>query len=255
VSQSELNPVIDAEAVASHRKGIYKLGGTAALIVVLVPLAEIAINFLPGVARASQGTVTVVDWFTLFRNHWFLGLRNLGLLNIVGAALLAPAILAIYSALKRGNEAYAGLSRIFFFVGMAIYLAENRAFPMLSLSHQYAVATTDAQRSSSIAAGQAMLSEGHNRAGLLLVEFACLVISVVMLRGNVFSKATAYAGILGNALLIVVEVILTSTSRLSDAGMILAGTGGFSITISYLLVGRRLLQLAYGKPGNPVIGG
>lgn len=115
MSQSELNHVTDAGAVASHRKGLYKLGGTAALIAVLVPLAEIAINFLPGVARASQGTVTVVDWFTLFQNQWFLGLRNLGLLNIIGAALLAPAILAIYSALRRGNEAYAGLSTILFF--------------------------------------------------------------------------------------------------------------------------------------------
>jgi Domain of unknown function (DUF4386) len=249
VSRSELNHVIDAEAVISHRKGLYKLGGTAVLIAVLVPLAEVAINFLPGVARASQGTVTAVDWFTLFQHHWFLGLRNLGLLNIVGAVLLAPAILAIYSALRRANEAYTGLSTILFFVGMAIYLAGNKAFPMLSLSRQYAVATTDAQRSSLIAAGQAMLAEGHNRAGLLLIEFACLAVSVVMLRGNVFSKATAYAGILGNALLIVVEVILTSTSRLPDEGMILAGAGGLSIMIWYLLVGRRLLQLGWQTRG------
>ena len=99
-----------------------------------------------------------------------------------------------------------------------------------------------------------MLAEGHNRAGLLLIEFACLVISVVMLRGKVFSKATAYAGILGNALLIVVEIILTSTRRLPDAGMVVAGAGGFSIMIWYLLVGRRLLQLGDGKPGSPVVG-
>lgn len=98
-----------------------------------------------------------------------------------------------------------------------------------------------------------MLAEGHNRAGLLLIEFACLVISVVMLRGNVFSKATAYAGILGNALLTVVEVILTSTSSLPDVGMILAGAGGFSIMIWYLLVGRRLLELAYRKPASPLV--
>lgn len=99
-----------------------------------------------------------------------------------------------------------------------------------------------------------MLAEGHNRADLLLIELACLMISVVMLRGNVFSRATAYAGILGNALLIVVEVILTSTSRLPDRGMLLAGAGGFSIVIWYLLVGRRLLQLGYGKPGSSVVG-
>ena len=247
MSQSKLNHVIDAEAAASRREGLYKLGGTAALIALLVPLAEVAINFLPGVARASQGTVTVVDWFTLFQNHWFLGLRNLGLLNIVGAALLAPAILAIYSALRRSHEVYAALSTILFFVGMAIYVAGNRAFPMLSLSGQYASATTETQRSLLIAAGQVMLAERHNRAGLLLIELACLVISVVMLRGKVFSKATSYAGILGNALLMVVEIILISARRLPDAGMVFAGAGGLAVMIWYLLVGRRLLQLGYGK--------
>jgi len=243
VSRSELKPVIDAETVESGWKGLCKVGGTTALIAVLVPLAEVAINYLPGLARASQQTVTVVDWFTLFQNHWFLGLRNLGLLNLVGAVLLAPMVFAIYSALRRDNEAYAALGTILFFVGIAVYLAGNRAFTMLSLSGQYASAATDAQRSLFIAAGQAMLAEGQSRAGILLIEFACLVISAVMLRSKVFSKATAYAGILGNVLLIVVEIILAFARRLPDAGIVIAGGGGLSIMTWYLLVGRRLLQL------------
>lgn len=234
---------MDTEAAGSSWKSLYKLGGTTALITVVVVLGEIAINYIPGVADASQRTVTVMDWFALFQNHWFLGLRNLGLLNLIGAALLAPTIFAIYAALRRDNEAYAAFGTILFFVGIAVYLASSRAFPMLSLSGQYASATTDAQRSLLVAAGQTMLAEGQNRAGILLIEFACLVISTVMLRGKVFNKATAYAGIFGNVLLMVVEIILAFARRLPEAGMVIAGGGGLSIMIWYLLVGRRLLQL------------
>ena len=64
-----------------------------------------------------------------------------------------------------------------------------------------------------------------------------------MLRGKVFSKATAYAGILGNVLLMVFEIILAFVPPSLDAGMVIAVGGGLSIMIWYLLVGRRLLQL------------
>ena len=88
-----------------------------------------------------------------------------------------------------------------------------------------------------------MLAEGQTRAGIPLIEFASLVISVVMLRGKVFSKATAYAGILGNALLMGFEVILAFLPALLNVGLVIAGGGGLAIMIWYFLVGRRLLQL------------
>ena len=243
MSQPERNQVIDPGTAASGWKGIYKLGGITALIAAVAPLAEVLIGFLPGLARLTQGTVTVTDWLTLFHNHWFLGLRNLGLVNIIGAALLAPTVLAIFSALRRDNEAFAAFGTILFFVGMAVYIASNRGFAMLSLSSQYASAATDAQKALLAAAGQAMLAEGQTRAGIPLIEFAGLVISAVMLRGKTFSKATAYAGILGNALLMVFEIILALAPRLLNVGLAIAGGGGLAITVWYLLVGRRLLQL------------
>ena len=91
------------------------------------------------------------------------------------------------------------------FVGIAVYLASNQAFSLLSLSDQYAAATTDAQRSMLLAAGQALLTIhdpnalGPGTLGFLLVNLAGLIISGVMLRSNVFGKITAYAGILANA--------------------------------------------------------
>ncbi|MGA7409776.1 MAG: DUF4386 family protein, partial [Bryobacteraceae bacterium] len=162
------------------------------------------------------------------------------------AALLAPTFLAIYSALRRDNEAFAAFGTILFFLGMAVYFAGNRAFSMLSLSGQYASATTDAQRSLLVAAGQAILAEGQSRAGIPLIEFACLVISVVMLKGKVFSKATAYAGILGNGLLLVVEVALTVMRALSGVWMVVASGAGLLMMAWYLLVSNRLLRLPRG---------
>jgi len=233
---------MDTATPESGWKSLSQVGGATVLIVFLIPLAEIAISYLPGVEHATQGTVTVVDWFTLFQTHSFLGLRNLGFLNLIAIVLLAPTVLAIYSAIRQDNEAYAAFGTILFFVGMAVYLASSRAFPMLALSGQYASATTDAQRSLLVAAGQTMLAEGQIRVGVPLVEFACLVISVVMLQGKVFSKVTAYAGILGNVLLMVVEIIL-STRGLTNAGMAIAVGAGLSMMTWYFLVGRRLLQM------------
>jgi hypothetical protein len=242
VSAPEPNRNPDTETTGRRWKGLYRLGGITALIILLLPPAEIGIDLIPGLNRAPASVVTVLDWFTLFQNHWFLGLRNLGLLNLVGAALLAPTILAVYSALQRESEAFSALGTILFLIGVGVYFANNKAFAMLSLSRQYASATSDAQRALFAAAGQATLAEGESRAGLLLVEFACLVISAVMLRGKTFSKATAYAGILGNALLMAVEILFVPVS--TGVGMVVAACAGISIMTWYLLTGRRLLQLA-----------
>lgn len=241
---SELKQATAAPTGDSGWQALYTAGGIAALMTILIPPAEIIIGLLPGVERASASTITVVDWFVLFHDHWFLGLRNLGLLNLIAAALLVPTVLAVYFALRGDGEAFSALGTVLFFMGIAVYIANHRAFPMLSLSRQYTSATSDAQRSLLAAAGQAMLTEGQSRSGVLLIEFACLVISAAMLRGNRFSKVTAGAGILGNALMMVVEVMFVPVS--GGAGMVVAAVGGISIMTWYLLVGRRLLQL--GRP-------
>jgi hypothetical protein len=240
--QSESNHGAETKPAETDWRGLYKLGAFTALILILLPPAEIIVDLLPGAERVSDSTVTVVDWFSLFHDNWFLGLRNLGLLNLVGAALLVPTILAVYSALRRSNEAFGALGAILFFMGIAVYIAGSRAFPILSLSRQYAAATTDAQRSLLTAAGQGMLAEGQSRSGVLLIEFACLLISTVMLKGKVYSKVTACAGMLGNALLMVVEIAFIPVS--SSPAMVVAACGGLSIMTWYLLVARRLFQLA-----------
>lgn len=246
MSQLKLNQVTDAEIADSNWKSLYKVGAASALIVVLVALMEIIITFLPGGSRVAE---TVIDWFTLFEDNWFLGLRNLGLLNIVMTVLGIPTFFALYGAHRRVNQVYAALAMIISFIGVAVFLATNRAFPMLELSRQYAAATTDAQRSMLAAVGQAMLSVGKSHTpgtfmGFLLSEIAGITISVVMLRSRVFSKVTAYAGILAFTLLLIFEISSSFVPALFDVVIIVAMGGGILSMIWYVLVARRLFQLA-----------
>src|SRR3972149_4501572 len=134
-----------------QRKNIFIIGGTAALFTVLVALSETVITFLPG---GSKQVETVIDWFTQLQNNWFMGLRNLGLLNIIMFVLGIPVYFALYTVHRKVNKEFGALAMIVSFIGVAVFFATNRAFSMLELSGQYAQAVTDAQRSIFAAAGE-----------------------------------------------------------------------------------------------------
>ena len=72
---------------------------------------------------------------------------------------------------------------------------------MVSLSGQYAAATTDAKRILLLAAGHGVLAVGGMGAGAYGIPscgVAGQVISVVMLRTSIFSRVALYVGILAN---------------------------------------------------------
>ncbi len=127
-------------SVDAGRARLYRLGSMAALLIVLTALLEIIITFLPG-GYASANTVS--DWFKLLQNNWFLGLRNLGLLNVVMTFLGIPMFLALYTSLRNIDQPFPALALILSLIGVAVFYSTNRAFSMLDLSHQYAAATTE----------------------------------------------------------------------------------------------------------------
>jgi hypothetical protein len=240
------------EIEESPWQSLYIVGGMAALIIVVVALIEIIITFLPE-GNAPQETVS--NWFSLFENNWFLGLRNLGLLNIIIMVSGIPAFLALYGVHRHINQAYAMLAMIIFFIGVGVFLATNRALPMLELSHQYAAATTDAQRAMLAAAGQAMLAVGKSHSpgtwlGFFLSEVAGVIISVVMLKGKIFSEATAYVGMVGFSCLLVFDIVSSFALALADAAIVLAMMGGLLSMAWYILLARRLFQLGRNVSKN-----
>jgi hypothetical protein len=226
--------------------GIYKIGGAAAFGAVLVGLVEILITFLPGGSAPQE---SVLDWFSLFQNNWFMGLRNLGLLNIFLNTLGVLTYVALYAVHREGAQGpYAFLALIISMLGVGVFYATNRAFAMLDLSKQYAAASTDAQRAMLEAAGSAMLSVGGSHTpgtflGFFLSEVAGILISYVMLSGAVFSRITGYVGMLGFVMLLLFEIISSFFTGLSEAAVFLAMFGGLLSMAWYILTGRRLFQI------------
>ncbi len=253
MSQIGQDRIADPGNTDARWRSLYVIGAAAALIVVVTSLAETIITFFPG---GSTSPENAVGWFALLQDNRFLGLRNLGLLNIVITGLGIPTFFALFVAQRRKHQAGAGLAMITAFIGIAVFLATNRAFPMLELSSRYAAATTDAQRSTLAAAGEAMLSVGQSHTpgtflGFLLSEVAGLAISFVMLRSGTFSRITAYAGILGFALMLLFEVFSSFLTGLSSAAMLLAMAGGVLMMAWYVLIARRLLQLGAVQENAP----
>jgi len=81
---------------------------------------------------------------------------------------------------------------------VALILARP-ALEMLYLSEQYAAATTDAQRATFLAAGEAVWATFHGTAfhvGYNIFSIYFLIVSLVMLRSNIFGRVTAYLGLL-----------------------------------------------------------
>ena len=200
------NQFTNADTSDSDWKSLYRVGGVAALIAGVI----FRRNLGPEISlfSAQKQPNTIVDWFTLLQNSRLLGLSYLNLFDILDYALVGLMLLALYVALRLANESYMAIATTLGFVGIAVYFASNTAFSMLSLSDQYAAATTDAQRSMFLAAGQAVLAinnpgTAYQGTGIyvsfLLLAVAGLIVSAVMLRSSIFGRVTAYVGILASA--------------------------------------------------------
>lgn len=233
---------------------LYRVGAATALIAIVVAFLEMLITFLPGGARTAA-SATAVEWFTLYQNNAFMGLRNLGLMNLIGIAFMAPTFFALYAAHRRVNPASAAFAAILYFIGIAVYIAGNVAFPMLALSQQYAAVTTEAQRAMLAAAGETLLAVGQSHTpgtfmGFFLTEVAGVLIAWVMLRSHIFSRATAYVGLLAWALLLLFDICSAFVPAAFAVAMIFAMGGGLLMIAWYILLARRFFQL--GRAVNPV---
>jgi hypothetical protein len=231
-------------------KSLYRVGGAAALIAAALEIAAALIGVISSYTSGPPPT-TVIGWYTLLQHNRFLGLVDLGFFDIATIALLVPMVLAVYIALRRASASFMAIATTLYFVGIAVYLATETAFSLLSLSDQYATATTGAQRSLIEAAGQAMLADQvgvgtGTYMAFFLMGVAGLIISTVMLRSAIFSKVTASVGILAYVIILAYYIGLVFVSIPLAIGVLLFSASGLLSLLWFILIGRRLLMLAQG---------
>jgi hypothetical protein len=248
------------DATIYRWKGLYKVGSVAAWIALLIFRRWLGAEFLffrgMGIIRGGPKALpsTVLEWFTLLHAHRLIGLTLLNAFDIVNYALVGLIFLSLYAALRRTHRSSVTLATGLGFVGIAVYIASNQAFSMLTLSDQYAAATTDVQRSMLLAAGQALLAihnpnaVGQATLSFFLVTLAGLIMSTVMLSGGVFSKATAYTGILANGFGLGYPLGVALAPRMVVLPLVALSlsVSACFLVIWYLLIARRLWQLGCG---------
>lgn len=242
IAVPRMQPATETASAEPGWEGLYTLGGTASLILVVITLCQFVLFVLwPPPLEGSAA-----DWFALFQRSRLLGLLSFELLLVVYALLSIPVALALYGALRRTSPAFSALYLALALVGAATFVAARPALEMLTLSDHYAAATGEAQRVAYLAAGETLLATFDGaafHASYLLGSIQGLVIAWVMLHSPLFGKGIAYLRLASSAL---------------DFGLYVPGIGLFlsmgsvvCLLVWNLWIARRLLQLGQGISPTP----
>lgn len=247
MSQVELTQINRVRTVESNWKSFYRVAAVAVTISICLMVLDIATSLLFR-EKIVFGSFSATDWFEVFSNNWFSGLRNLGILNEFELLLTIPMLFAFYVTHRNVCKTLIAFAVVLSIIGTIIYVADNAAIPMFVLSGKYATATSDAQRLLFAAAGEAILARGEDFTpgaftGFILGEIASLTIAFVMLRGKVFGKATAWIGIFGIGLLSAYTLWATFIPTLQDLAMLFAMIGGTMSMVWYILIAIKLFRL------------
>jgi hypothetical protein len=211
---------------------LYRAAGVAALITAVLVPVQLAVF----VAYPFPETVT--GWFQLLQDNPLAGLVDLDLLLVVDNVLLVVIALALYVALRPLSPSVTTMATGLWLLAIVLFIVSNPALELLSLSDRFAAATSEAQRSAAVAAGQAVLAGWEGTAfqvGYVVGQLAGIMIGLVMLRHGRFGRAVPYTLIAGN--------VVGFGLYLPTVGLAVSAVSGLVVWAWYLLIARRFFRL------------
>jgi hypothetical protein len=225
----------------------YKAGGFAALALFVYALVTMVVLVTLGGAPA-----TAQEAFTILEKNRLVGLLRLDVLTLAFMPAYYVLFAGLFVALEKTNRIHTAIAAALAFIGVTLFLSAPSVTPLLHLSQQYSAATNEARKAMLLAAGEAAIASDmwHSSGAIIggiLLQAGCVWISAVMLDGRVFSKTTAYIGLVMYALDLAHGLIgLLSTS----AGAILMMIAGPLYLVWFPLVARKLFQLSRTNKPN-----
>ncbi len=216
-------------------RDLYKIAGVAAVISELVILLGFVTYFIWPYTPGKNPTESI---FLLLQNDPMGGLVSLDLFLFIGNLFSLMLFLALYISLRQVNESVALIALAIGLIGLILLIPARPILELYNLSKAYALASTEAEKSQLLAAGTSLLAQFDGIGwymNTLLGGLSLLASSILMLRSTLFSKATAYVGIVTN--LILCLFVIPSISIF----MLFLCLPGYMIW--YFLLARRFFQL------------
>jgi hypothetical protein len=180
-------------------KNLYKMAGIAAIVSEVVILLGLVTYFIWPYAPGAKTTESIL---LLLKSNPLGGLISLDLFLLIGNLFSILLYLALYVSLKQVNESYALTALAVGLIAVVLLIPSRPILELLTLSRQYASATTEAARAQTLATGDALLAVFNGTGwflNTLLGGLSLLASSLLMLRSKLYSKATAWVGIITNA--------------------------------------------------------
>jgi hypothetical protein len=184
------------ETVDTSWKGLYRWGGVSLMIVGVLYFVSLVLALSMG--TTPSGGEAVLNWLagqtTLAYSTWGV--------FILTDILLVPALLALYLALKGVNKNAMLAAVGFGGVGLVLDAGVTCIswVALITISQNYTAATSDVLRAAYVATANYALAATAVSApvySLAISSIGVLIISLVMLKG-IFSRVTAYLGIVGS---------------------------------------------------------
>jgi hypothetical protein len=226
-------------------KSFYYLGVLCVFSATAVMLAEIFITALPDGAPIQ---LTSKQLHEMYNRNWFMGMRYMGLMNMIASTLMIPVFFSLFGAHRNTNGVLAAFALVIALISYTVFLSDNVSFSILLLSKKYAVAN-EIERTALITATETLFSKGASHTpgtfpGFLLGLIGSILFNIVIIKGKVFKKITGIIGVIAFLFLLIFEVLSSFISSLYMQAMIFAMIGGISVIVWYILVGLELTKHA-----------
>lgn len=234
--------VIDGSPASYQIKTFFTIGGIVCMILIVYSLITLLVmSILGGPPESAQ------ECFAILLENRLYGLLRLDILTVFIIPLYYLLFYSLYIALKETDHSLVTISTVFAFAGLTLFLATPSVFSYLLLSDKFASSTSELQKSQLIAAGEAILASDmwHGtgaRIGGLLLQTGAFLISVVMMKSNIFNKLTALTGIATHGLDLLHIIIGFFLPALGNVLMFIAGP---LYLLWFPLVGFRLFKLRH----------
>ncbi len=225
----------------SGYKQIFTIGAWTCLVLIIYSLITmLLLVFLGGPPE------TIGETYQLLQTNKFETLLRLDILTVFVMPVYYLMYFSIFVALKQTNFGLTSMATLLIFVGLTLFLASPSVFSFLHLSDKFALAQSEVEKNMLLAAGEAILSVDiwHGTGavlGGLITHIGIVLVCVVMLQSDVFSKLTAYTGLFVHGLDLVHIAI---GFFLPTASFILMAIAGPFYLLWFPLVGWRLFKLA-----------